>query len=228
MPTPAIRPLPSHQSVTLRAWLVVLCGALCALLASPTIAQAEENIVRLPLADGFDYPVGPPDAKGYRKARGFWPNGHLGDDWNGVGGGNTDLGDPVYSIGVGYVVLSGDMRKGWGNTVIIRHAYQDPPSGRIKVVDSFYTHLDKIMVKKGQHVERGQKIGTIGTNRGMYLAHLHFEVRKNIYVGMHRTKYKRDFSIYWDPTDFIKKHRSLPKRFNKKVKVKINTFQPYK
>jgi hypothetical protein len=31
------------------------------------------------LADGFDFPVGIPDGQGYYKARGFRPNGHLGE-----------------------------------------------------------------------------------------------------------------------------------------------------
>ena len=35
------------------------------------------------LADGFDLPVGKPDGEGYYKARGYRPNGHLGEDWNG-------------------------------------------------------------------------------------------------------------------------------------------------
>jgi len=47
-------------------------------------------------ADHFDFPVGRPDAKGYYNAQGFGKNAHLGDDWNGTGGGNSDLGDPIY------------------------------------------------------------------------------------------------------------------------------------
>src|SRR5213596_4270105 len=45
------------------------------------------------LADGFDFPLGIPDAQGYYKARGFRSNGHIGEDWDGIRGGDTDLGD---------------------------------------------------------------------------------------------------------------------------------------
>ena len=44
---------------------------------------------RMKLADGFDFPVGKPEAKGYYKARGLRlrPPLHFGEDWNGTGGG---------------------------------------------------------------------------------------------------------------------------------------------
>ena len=37
--------------------------------------------------------------------------------------------------------------------------------------------------KVGDVVKRGQQIGTMGNNRGMYAAHLHFEIRHNIKIG---------------------------------------------
>jgi hypothetical protein len=64
------------------------------------------------LADGFDFPVGIPDGQGYYKARGFRPNGHLGEDWDGMRAGDTDLGDPVCSIGTGVVVFVRDCHMG--------------------------------------------------------------------------------------------------------------------
>ncbi|MFM9984043.1 MAG: hypothetical protein ACKVOK_02335, partial [Flavobacteriales bacterium] len=58
------------------------------------------------LAAGFDFPIGKPNAKGYYNAQGFGKNDHLGDDWNGIGGGNTDMGDPVYAVSDGLVTES--------------------------------------------------------------------------------------------------------------------------
>lgn len=62
------------------------------------------------LVDGFDFPVGKPDAKGYYDAQSFGKNNHLGSDWNGNGGGNSDFGDDVFSIADGVVFLC---RKFW-------------------------------------------------------------------------------------------------------------------
>lgn len=173
----------------------------------------------VPLADGFENPVGR-DGKEYYRARGFRQNGHLGDDWNGVGGGDTDLGAPVYATAHGIVVFAQDYRMGWGNVVIIRHAYWE--GGSVQYVDSLYGHLHQIMVHEGQQVRRGHQVGTIGNNRGMYDAHLHFEMRRNIQIGMHRSSFARDFSNYWDPTAFIAARPKLPS--GRLARVPLNTF----
>ncbi len=198
----------------------------CATALMIPAAAPKGKFVRIPLADGFDFPVGPPDGKGYYMSRGFWPHGHLGDDWNGMGGGNSDLGDPVYSVAPGVVTLAGNMRKGWGNSVIIRHAYRDRASGRIVFIDSFYTHLNAIETKLGAIVRKGSRIGTIGTNSGMYTAHLHFEIRKNINIGMHRMKHAQDYSNYYSPVNFIKANRQLAKERNTTA-VPVDNYEPY-
>ena len=61
---------------------VGLTAHLCS--GAPTVTERG-----IPVSDGFDFPVGPPDAKGYYDAQSFGKNRHLGSDWNGVGGGNT-------------------------------------------------------------------------------------------------------------------------------------------
>ncbi|MEY4482835.1 MAG: hypothetical protein RL693_287 [Verrucomicrobiota bacterium] len=177
------------------------------------------------LADGFDYPVGKPNAEGYHKARGFWPNGHLGEDWNGNNGGDTDEGAPIYSMGKGIVVFSEDVHVGWGNCVIIRHVFREA-SGKIEMVDSLYGHLLERKAKVGQVVDRGQLIGLMGGNSGMYPVHLHFEIRKNLNIGMNRSQFARDYSNYYSPTVFIEAHRQLSSDF-KRYEIPVNTFAPY-
>ena len=173
------------------------------------------------LADGFDLPVGKPDGRGYYKARGMRAHGHLGEDWDGVGGGDTDLGDPVYCIGDGVVVFARDCHQGWGNVIIVRHAYREGLG--VRNVDSLYGHLQKILVHSGQAIRRGQQIATIGNAHGLYDAHLHLEVRKNIAIGMSRDKFAQDFSNYYDPSDFILSHRHLQSS-GASTRVAMNTF----
>jgi murein DD-endopeptidase MepM/ murein hydrolase activator NlpD len=173
------------------------------------------------LADGFDFPVGKPEAEGYYKARGFRPGGHVGEDWDGVRGGDTDLGDPIYSAGDGIVVFARDVHLGWGNVVIIRHAYRE--GGNVKYIDALYGHLQKMLVGRGQRVSRGQQIATMGTAHGQYDAHLHFEIRKNLEIGMSRSKFQKDFNNYYDPTQFINSHRHLSGG-GASYKVAMNTF----
>jgi murein DD-endopeptidase MepM/ murein hydrolase activator NlpD len=212
-------PSSHHPRILLIHGLLLLFG----LLHLQSLKAADT--IRCQLADGFDYPVGKPDAKGYYKYRGFWPNGHLGEDWNGVGGGNTDLGDPIYSIGKGVVVLSEDIRVGWGNCVIVRHAFRDA-SGKIEMIDSLYAHLHERKVKLYEIVERGQLVGTMGGNRGMYSVHLHFEIRKNLKIGMNRSQFARDYSNYHSPTTFINAHRTLQADL-KKFDIPVKTFAAY-
>ncbi len=153
------------------------------------------------IAHAFDYPVGPPDAKGYYNAQGFGENLHLGDDWNSVTGGNSDIGDPIYSIANGYVNFAEDIGGGWGNVIRIWHQTKEG-----KIVESLYAHCDEILVNKGQHIKKGDKIATIGNADGQYFAHLHFEIRDDVELSI-GGGYSRDTKGYLDPTQFIKNNR---------------------
>lgn len=181
-------------------WIALFC------LLAGLVAAPQQDQVRTRVADGFDQPVGKPDADGYYTSRGFLSY-HPGEDWNGLKGGNSDLGAPVYAIGHGYVVFARDARMGWGNVVLIRHVFLE--NGQLQTIDSMYAHLDKILVREGQQITRGQQVGTIGTNRGMYIAHLHFEIRKNLNIGINRSAYPRDLVNYYRPGAFIATHRKL-------------------
>jgi len=188
---------------------------------SPQPISLSGQMAFVKLADGFDLPVGKPDGQGYYKARGFQSHGHPGEDWDGSGGGNTDLGDPIYGIANGVVVFARDCHMGWGNVVIVRHAYRE--GGSIKNIDSLYGHLDRILVHRGQRVARGEQVGTMGTAHGLYDAHLHLEIRKNIEIGMSRAAFACDSSNYYDPSQFILSHRHLQTGWGK-YRIAMNTF----
>ena len=133
---------------------------------------------QIPKALRFDPPLGSEHGALTYNAQKFWEMNekrggrHSGDDLNGIGGMDSDLGDPVFSVADGLVVYAGEPSRGWGNTVVIAHRAND---GR--QLHSMYSHLDRIHVPRGALVPRGGKIGSVGTGNGYYPAHLHFEMR---------------------------------------------------
>jgi lipoprotein NlpD len=78
------------------------------------------------------------------------------------------LGQPVVASAAGKVVYSGSGLRGYGKLIIIKHN---------KTYLSAYAHNDKILVKEGQSVTRGQKIAVMG-NTDANEVKLHFEVRR--------------------------------------------------
>lgn len=206
-----------------RKWGFLLL-LLLAFICHPAAAQQ----VKTNLADGFDFPVGKPNADGYYKARGLRLRAprHFGEDWNGRAGGDSDIGDPVYAVADGVVTFAYNVRTGWGNVVLTRHAYRDPSNGQVKFCDTLNGHLDRILVKTGQPIKRGQQIGTIGSNFGMYPAHLHFEMRHNITIGMQRSDVAADLTNWADPTQFITRFRRLNREW-RPVPVPTGTYQDY-
>ncbi|MDH5656148.1 MAG: M23 family metallopeptidase [Spirochaetia bacterium] len=86
--------------------------------------------------------------------------------------GGIDLGAPsgtaVYASREGKVVRSG-RAGGYGNLVVISHKFG---------YSTYYGHLSRILVKKGQKIKAGEKIGMVGSTGKANGPHLHFEVRK--------------------------------------------------
>ena len=137
------------------------------------------QLARTPVATRFDPPLGGESSALVYNAQPFWEMNerrgghHTGDDLNGIGGMNTDLGDPVFATADGLVVYAGDPSPGWGNIVILNHR-----TAAGECLQSMYAHLDRIDVTPGEWVARGWRIATVGTAHGMYPAHLHFEIRR--------------------------------------------------
>lgn len=78
------------------------------------------------------------------------------------------IGQPVYASASGKVVYSGNGLRGYGKLIIIKHN---------KTYLSAYAHNNQILVKEGQNVVKGQKIGEMGSSDTDQVK-LHFEIRR--------------------------------------------------
>ena len=85
---------------------------------------------------------------------------------NGVDYG-APLGTPVRAMGDGVVEFAG-WQSGYGNVIHIKHSNER---------STVYAHLSRIEVAKGQRVDQGVTIGTVGMTGWATGPHLHFEVK---------------------------------------------------
>ncbi len=83
---------------------------------------------------------------------------------------NAPVNTPIQATGKGKVEFAGNRHDGYGNCVIINHGFG---------FQTLYAHMEKISVKVGQSLLRGQVIGTIGSTGQSTGAHLHYEVIKD-------------------------------------------------
>lgn len=81
----------------------------------------------------------------------------------------NSYGSKIYAFAKGTVILSG-YYSGYGNAVILNHH---------NGLETLYGHTSKILVSKGQEVEKGQLIALEGSSGRSTGLHVHFEVRKN-------------------------------------------------
>ncbi len=80
---------------------------------------------------------------------------------------SAPIGTPIYATANGVINFAGGMA-GYGKMVKINHKYG---------YGTRYGHMSKILVRKGQSVKKGEKIGEVG-NTGLSTApHVHYEVR---------------------------------------------------
>jgi murein DD-endopeptidase MepM/ murein hydrolase activator NlpD len=78
-------------------------------------------------------------------------------------------GTEVYASAPGQVIdiNKSDLQAGYGNSIDIDHGH-----GFI----TRYAHLEEIVVRQGQKINKGMKIGTVGNSGGSIAPHLHYEV----------------------------------------------------
>ena len=158
---------------------------------------------QIPPISKMDTPMGSENGALVYNAQKFWEMNkkrgghHTGDDLNGIGGMNTDLGDPVFASANGLVIFAGEPSPGWGNVVVLAHK-----DSKGKPVRTMYAHLNDIRTTLDSLVARGEIIGTVGTANGYYPAHLHFELslRDGIPIG---SGYVSKPLARLDPAEFI-------------------------
>lgn len=77
-------------------------------------------------------------------------------------------GTPVHASRKGVVRFAG-WASGYGRLVVITHRYG---------YETYYGHLSRILVRKGERVAAGRKIARVGSSGRSTGNHLHFEVRR--------------------------------------------------
>ena len=78
-------------------------------------------------------------------------------------------GSSVVAAESGVVVHANNKLKGYGNLILIKHQ-----NGWVTA----YAHNDKLLVKKGDQVSRGQTVAQVGSTGRVDSPQLHFEMRK--------------------------------------------------
>ncbi|GIV41861.1 MAG: hypothetical protein KatS3mg034_1171 [Vicingaceae bacterium] len=147
------------------------------------------------------------------------------------------VGTPVFSVMTGKVIATG-YSSTYGNYVTIAHFkplteqqirdLEDPnKADKVKLevaYYSFYAHLDKVNVESGQYLNKGQKIGEVGTtgnanNLEGDNVHLHFEfgtkLRSETSPFLDK-KYLLDPNIAYKNTSFVSQN---PQQSNQNIGV---------
>lgn len=109
-------------------------------------------------------PFGMPVKSSFRFTSGFgprWGRSHKGADFAAA------TGTPVYATADG-VVIHASRQSSYGKLIKIKHEFG---------VETRFAHLNKIRVKVGQRVSRGERIGDTGNTGRSTGPHLHYEVR---------------------------------------------------
>lgn len=103
-----------------------------------------------------------------------WPtSGRIVQAYSNSDGGNKGIdiagkrGQPIYASAKGKVVYVGNQLRGYGNLIMIKHGED---------FITAYAHNDTTLVRNGQDVKAGQKIGTMGST-GTDSVFLHFQIR---------------------------------------------------
>jgi hypothetical protein len=194
------------------------------------VTEGQPDVI-VPVADGFDAPIGSPQERaGWQVWPGAWIDATpFGTDYTATGrlayhtGADLNLPDDLDALAPVYAAAAGVVRAAaayptWGNLIVVEHKLNDGTS-----IWTRYAHLNDMGVLPNQVVARGQLIGHIGNAFSRYAYHLHYDVAvidlgKNPadWPGDDRGRVMRD---YVDPLAFTQTHR--PPQAKPKTSVSI-------
>jgi murein DD-endopeptidase MepM/ murein hydrolase activator NlpD len=150
--------LPDPNNLRAGQKLVIPGGKWTYITPSPaSLAQGVPANVRLPVTGKFIWPT-----TGVISQL-AWA-GHMAIDLA------TSQGTPIYASDGGYVIEAGWSDSGYGQYVLIDHG---------NGFRSRYAHMSQILVQAGQVVEKGERIGLVGSTGNSTGPHLHFEIYKD-------------------------------------------------
>jgi len=149
---------------------------------------------------------------------------HMGEDWNGMCGGDSDLGAPLYAIADGQVIfLDNEGIPGQGKRLYVRYIFPyTKESARLLTFDSAYYHLNGMangitwtqgVPWSGSVVTLGQTVAYLG-NTGTSVAHLHWEAQKDLTIPLGSNPYKKPLTIidalkYRAPSIIVDDHQNV-------------------
>lgn len=167
----------SNPSIPPGAWLVIPGGRREFVSWSAPRITRENPAVAKTFGPGFcgevvEGPVGNgtfvwPSVERYLSGFDYSPEtNHFGIDIAGA------TGYALFATDAGVVVYAGWNDWGYGNTIVIDHG---------NGWQSLYAHLDALNVACGSFVYQGDVIGAVGNTGNSSGAHLHFELRSDVY-----------------------------------------------
>jgi murein DD-endopeptidase MepM/ murein hydrolase activator NlpD len=127
----------------------------------PPLANPDRYLPNTPTFNGFIWPAKGVFTSGYGWR---WGRMHKGIDIA------APIGTPIVASAEGEVVTAGWNSGGYGNLVKLKHA-----DGSLTV----YAHNKRLLVRRGQKVEQGQRIAEMGSTGRSTGPHLHFEIHPN-------------------------------------------------
>lgn len=127
----------------------------------PPLANPDQYLPNAPNFNGYIWPAKGVFTSGYGWR---WGRMHRGIDIA------APVGTPIFAAADGEVVTAGWNAGGYGNLVKLKH-----PDGSLTV----YAHNQRLLVRRGQQVEQGQRIADMGSTGRSTGPHLHFEIHPN-------------------------------------------------